>query len=73
MKTVTVKVVPNAKKNSVSICGEKLKVYVKSPAVDGKANKMLIEVLSDFFKVKKRDITIIRGVKSREKIVEINK
>jgi len=46
-------------------------VRVTAPAVDGKANKAVIEVLSEFYKVKKRDIKILRGEKSREKLVEI--
>ncbi|HEC87117.1 MAG TPA: DUF167 domain-containing protein, partial [Thermoplasmatales archaeon] len=46
-------------------------VYVNVPAKDGKANRALIETLADFFNVKKRDIKIVSGEKSREKIVQI--
>jgi len=48
-----------------------LKIYVKSPPAGGKANKELIEVLSDFLKVKKKNIRIIKGEKSREKVIEV--
>ncbi|HEC87650.1 MAG TPA: DUF167 domain-containing protein [Thermoplasmatales archaeon] len=71
MKTFKVKVIPNAKKNEVIREEEKLKVYVNVPAKDGKANRALIETLADFFNVKKRDIKIVSGEKSREKIVQI--
>jgi uncharacterized protein (TIGR00251 family) len=66
-----VKVIPNAKRNDVSMEGEKLKIRVTAPAVDNKANKAVIEVLSEFFKMKKRDIKIISGEKNREKVIEI--
>jgi len=69
---VSIKVIPNAKKNEVSQEGEKLKVRVTAPAVDGRANKAVIEILAEFFKIKKNHVRIIKGEKSREKIVEIN-
>lgn len=65
-----IKVIPNAKKNEVLEEEGILKVYVKSPPVRGKANKAVIELLAEFFKVKKRDIKIIKGEKSREKVIE---
>ena len=72
MKIIEVRVIPNAKKNDISVENEKIKVYVKAPPVGGKANKAVIEVLTDFFKVKKSDIKIIKGEKSRKKVIEVN-
>lgn len=72
MKKINIKVIPNARKNSVSEEGDIFKVRVTAPAVDGKANKAVIEVLSEFYQVKKRDVRIIRGERSREKLVEIS-
>ena len=71
MKLINVRVIPNAKKNNVSEEQGKLKVHVSAPAVDGKANKAAIKVLAEYFKVKKKNIKIIKGAKSREKVVEI--
>lgn len=71
MKVVNIKVFPNAKKNEVSEEEDRLKVRVTALAVGGKANKAAIEVLAEYFKVKKRDIRIIRGEKSREKVIEV--
>ena len=71
MKTFKVKVIPNAKKNEVIMEEEKLKVYVNAPAKDGRANRALIEILADFFNVKKRDVKIVSGEKSREKMIQI--
>ena len=70
MKLV-VKVIPNAKKERIEPKGEVLKIYLNAPALEGRANKRLIEVLADYFDTKKSNIAIIRGAKTREKIVEI--
>ncbi len=72
MKRINIKVIPNATKNLV--CEEKgsFKVYVNAPPVEGKANKAVIEVLSEYFNVRKSNIKIIKGEKSRHKVVEIN-
>ncbi|MFC1590241.1 DUF167 domain-containing protein [Candidatus Omnitrophota bacterium] len=48
-----------------------LKVYVSSPPVDGKANRALKEAISGYFKVKRSRVRIVKGVRSREKTVEI--
>ena len=72
MVKVKVKVVPNSKQQKVEkISEDEYKVYVKSPPTKGKANKELIEVLSDYFNVSKSRIKIVSGFASREKIVEI--
>jgi len=68
----SIKVIPRAKVNKiVEESKGSLKVHLTAPAVDGKANKALIVALAEHFKVKKRQIKIIRGEKSREKVVEI--
>lgn len=65
------RVVPNAKRNEVLKEADILKVYLNASAVEGKANKALITVLADYLAVKKSQITILKGVKNRLKIIEI--
>lgn len=72
MKKIKIKVIPNAKKAKILQEGELFKVYVNAPAVDGKANKAVIEVLSEHFNIRKSGIKIVRGEKSREKVIEID-
>ncbi|OGC06682.1 hypothetical protein A2230_01430 [candidate division WOR-1 bacterium RIFOXYA2_FULL_36_21] len=67
-KVLKLKIIPNAKRNELK--GDK--VYLTAPPVDGKANKALIEFLSEHFKIKKRQISIVRGEKSRNKVVAIS-
>jgi len=68
---LSIKVVPRASKNRIIEENGRLKVYVTSPAVDGKANKAVIESLAEHFDVKKKNIRILSGEKNREKTIEI--
>ena len=72
MATVRVRVVPNAKRNEVKKEGEGLKVYLSAPAVEGKANKALIKILAEHFRVKKSQVKIVRGTNSRDKTIKIS-
>ena len=42
-----------------------------APALEGRANEALIDVLSEHFGVKRSTIEIVKGLKSRYKIVNI--
>ena len=62
---------PRAKQNKVVAESDRLKVYLTAPAIEGRANEALVRTLADYFQVRKSEVRIIRGEKSREKIVEI--
>lgn len=47
------------------------KIYVKSPPVEGKANREIIEILSKYLKVPKSLIILKRGERGKHKIFEI--
>lgn len=69
---MNIRVVPGAKKNFIREEEGRLKVYLNAPAVEGKANKALVKFLAEYFKVRKSQIEITKGLKSRDKIVNIN-
>lgn len=73
MKTFEIRVCPGAKKNLVKEEGGSLKIYVTAPADEGRANKAVIQVLSEYLGVKKNRIEIIKGLKSRNKTISIGK
>ena len=50
-----------------------LHVYVSAPALEGKANRAVIEALADYFNVKKSSVLFIAGTKSKIKTFEITK
>ena len=69
----TIKVKTNAKENAVVEGPEgELRVLVKSPPQEGRANEAVIETLAAHFKVPKSRVAIVGGFKSKVKIVEIN-
>jgi len=69
---LTVKVVPNSSKSEiVEKTEEFVKIKLKSQPIEGKANKELVNFLSDFLKVPKSKIEILRGEKNKLKIVKI--
>jgi len=72
MKKLKIKIITNARKNAVVEEEGTLRVYVNAPPVDGKANKLVAEVLAEHFKVRKNCVKILRGEKSKEKIIEID-
>ncbi len=47
-------------------------MYVNAPAIEGRANDAVIDVLADHFKVKRRQVRICSGARSRDKTVEIS-
>jgi uncharacterized protein (TIGR00251 family) len=51
--------------------GERLKISVNAPPVDGKANEAVIRVLAETFGVQKSAIEIVRGETGRRKTVRI--
>jgi uncharacterized protein len=63
---------PNAKKNEVlpQPDGSYI-VRVAAPAVDGKANAKLIEVLAGYFGKSKSSVMLTVGTRGRNKIIEI--
>lgn len=68
---IELKVIPSAKRNQWVQEGDLIKVYLNAPPLDGKANAALIKFLAGHFKVKTSQIDIIKGLKSRQKIINI--
>jgi len=69
---LNIKVQANSKKNSiVGKYGENIKIKISVPAVDNKANKELKKFLSSELKIRKKNITILKGEHSSLKIVKI--
>lgn len=70
-----IKVKANAKSNSIDepieIDGQEyLKIKIKAPPIEGKANETVVAFLSEEYGVKKSDITIKRGHSSNLKELE---
>ncbi len=65
-------VVPRASRVSVGpMIGDRLRVAVTAPPVDGNANAAVIDALAAAFRVRRTTITIVRGERGRRKTVRI--
>lgn len=66
-----VQVIPNSHNDAISeiMNDGTLKIHLKAPPVEGKANKAIIKFLADFFDWPKTRVKIIRGVKNRRKLI----
>ena len=63
---------PRASKDEiVGYHGDRLKIRITAPPVDGKANNHLLAFLAQVFKVPKRDVVLLAGETGREKRVKI--
>ncbi|MBN2095005.1 MAG: DUF167 domain-containing protein [Candidatus Aenigmarchaeota archaeon] len=71
MKRITIRVVPNSSNDEVLEEVGFLKVRTRAKAIDGKANKAVIEILAKHFGVRKSRIEIVRGEKGREKVIQV--
>lgn len=70
---LNIRVIPRSKKNEIIDLGNnRLKVKVTSPPEGGRANKELVESLARYYTKAKSSITITKGIRSRDKIVEIS-
>jgi uncharacterized protein (TIGR00251 family) len=68
--TIHIHAQPGAKRTEIAgLHGECLKLRLASPPVDGKANECLIEFLARRLRVKRNQVSIIRGLSSRRKTV----
>ena len=71
-----IKVLANAKKNEILekvLINEDVfyKIKINAPKIDNKANKELIDFLSDIFHIPKSSVKIIKGEKSTLKILDL--
>ncbi len=68
---IAIKVIPGAKKNQWKEENGMIKVYLTAPPLENRANEALVDFLAGHFDLKKSAIEIVKGLKSRHKIVNI--
>jgi uncharacterized protein len=67
-----VRVIPNARKDAVVVCtSDEIRIKLRAPATEGKANAALLNFLSEMTGVARSKITIRFGGKARVKVVEL--
>ncbi len=69
---IQVKVFPGSSHEELIKRDGILKAYVKAPPDKGKANKALIKLIAKKYGVRKSGVTIVAGITSRNKTVEVS-
>jgi hypothetical protein len=70
--TISVRVQPRASRDEIAgLMDGALKIRLRAPAVENRANDALIEFLADLLKTAKSAVRIQSGAQSRSKRVEI--
>ena len=69
---LSIRLQPRSSRNEIAgIHGDHLKIRITAPPVEGMANEALIEFLSESLKISRRNVCIVSGHSSRNKIVEV--
>lgn len=66
-----IRVVANSKNNLLDFSNEYIKLKIMARAIEGKANKAIIEYLSDVLGYPKSKISIVNGEKSSIKLIQV--
>lgn len=68
-----IKVLPKSSRTEITgtLPDGTIKIKLKSPPVDGEANEELIKFLSKHYSVTKKNVIIKKGLKNKNKIIEI--
>ena len=68
-----VKVIPGASRDEVAgTMGNAVKIKLRAPPVEGRANEALIEFLSARLDLPRRALSLVRGNTSRQKLLRID-
>lgn len=69
----SIKVAPKSRENCLYKRAEDgvLTIRVTAPPEDGKANEAVVKLLAQLFKIPKSNISIIKGLSSRQKVIHI--
>jgi len=71
--TIRFHVIPNAKIDKViGEHGDAIKIKLRAPAVEGKANTALRRFLAEKLSIPQRAIVLEQGEKSRDKVIRID-
>ena len=69
---IDIRVQPRASRSEIAgTLGERLRVRLQAPPVDGRANEALVEFLARTFDVPRGAVTIEHGLRGRDKRVRI--
>lgn len=73
-KLINVTVLPRSSRNEIiSLPDGSYKIKLTAPPIDGEANEELIKLLSREWDIPRSNITLVKGMRGKRKVVEIDK
>ena len=70
--TLELKIIPGAPRDEITgRIGGAIKIKLRAPALEGRANEALVEFLADRLGVPRHAVSLLRGEKSRQKAVRV--
>lgn len=70
---LSIKVKPKSSPQGiVGVRDDKLVIRISAPALDGKANHALVVFLAKKLRIKKTEVLLVNGEKSRSKLLELS-
>lgn len=71
---IKIKTHPNSKENKVTRkSADSFEIYVRAKPFDGEANEAVLDLLAAFLSVPRSKMRLVKGARSRNKIVELLK
>lgn len=71
--TIKIQAKPGAKQNSITdMSDDAVSVAISAPPVEGEANTELVKYLSSVLGLRKSDVSLDRGSKSRQKLIVVS-
>lgn len=70
---LSLRVQPGAKRSALlaRLASGEYKVAVAAPPLEGRANEAVVDLMSELLGLKRRQVTVVRGTSSRNKLLEI--
>ena len=70
---LNIKVIPRAKRNEIAGLREgELTIRLTAPPVEGAANEALLKFLAEALRIRRPDITLVSGARSRHKVIAVS-
>ena len=68
---ISILVKPNAKQNKIEKSNKGYLIWTQSPPTENKANQSVVKLLSEYLNIPKSRISIVAGLKSKRKIIDV--
>ncbi|OUD08851.1 hypothetical protein BVC71_09005 [Marivivens niveibacter] len=69
---IALRVTPKASRDRITVEGDQIRVYVTAVPENGKANAAVVKLLAKALGVPKSRLTVLKGVTSRDKVIQID-